>query len=145
MKRYWYAVVSAGLATLARMVLDRVIGYHHPYAAFYVAVLWSAWYGGLGPAVLTTAVGAIAAVLFVAPPPFLDAHGSGALVGLEFYFIVASTGTILMDAQRRAERKSALNAEIAQKRLDQLEHQTAQRRQAVEAMHQIQEQLRFNL
>ncbi len=143
MKRYFYAVVSAVLAGIARVLLDRVFGYHHPYAAFYVAVLWSAGYGGLGPALVTIALGALAAIAFAIPPPFVDAQGFGTLSGFEFYFIVSVTGAILLDAQRRAERKSAVHAEIARNRLSALERETAERRRAEETAQDFEEQLRL--
>jgi PAS domain S-box-containing protein len=142
-KKYSYAALSVAAATAARLVLDRAVGYHHPYATFYVAVLLSSWYGGIGPGLLATALGGIAAVLVVGLHALAAASGVGALVGFEFYFIVSLTGAILFEAQRRAERKSALNADIARKRLDQLEKEIAQRRQAEEAAHELQEQFRL--
>jgi len=143
LERYGYATVSAALATAARLLLERVLGYHHPYATFYVAVLWSAWYGGVGPALLAVGIGALAAVLLVLPPPFLDGQGSGSLVGFEFYFIVSFTGVILLEAQRRAQRNSERNAAIARERLAQLERETAQRRRAEEDARQAEDQLRL--
>ncbi|MCB0088647.1 MAG: response regulator [Caldilineaceae bacterium] len=38
------------------------------FAIFYIAVLVSAWRGGLGPALLTTAVGAVANIVFLVSP-----------------------------------------------------------------------------
>ena len=140
--RYGYAAASAAIATLARVLLDRFIGYHHPYVTFYVAVLWSGWYGGLGPALLATGLGAAATALIVLPSlRFLGMDGN--LAGLEFYFIVSLTGAILFEAQRKAERAAAQNAEEARKRLQQLEYETAERARAEEATQEAQELLRL--
>jgi PAS domain S-box-containing protein len=133
LKRYLCAVLTAALAAFVRVLLDRYIGYHHPYAVFYVAVLISAWYGGLGPGLLAIAVGAAAAVGIAAGNPS----------GLEFYFIVSITAIILFQAQRKAERRSAMYANTARRRLENLERETEQRKSAEAAAYSAHEQLRL--
>ncbi|HJT89411.1 MAG TPA: ATP-binding protein [Bryobacteraceae bacterium] len=116
-RRYGYAVLAAALAVAARVLLDRFLGYHHPYVTFYIAVLWSAWYGGWRSGLLTMALDACAAVFLVLPTlRFIGALGEGNLVGIEFYFLVSLTGIFLFEAQRRAQRRSARNAELARER-----------------------------
>jgi signal transduction histidine kinase len=144
-KRYAYACLSVLGAALARILLDRVFGYHHPYATFYIAALLSAWYGGVGPALLSTLGGAGAIILIAFAPAVVDRGGANALVGFEFYFIVSLTGIILLEAQRRAERRSARLAELARRRLLELEEATGQRlraeaetREALERLHEAQ-------
>jgi PAS domain S-box-containing protein len=140
LRRYGYAVIAVILAIAARVGLDQWFGYHHEYAAFYIAVLFSAWYGGIGPALVATALGALAMILLdfgILP------GASGTMVGLDFYFIVTLTGTILLEAQRRAARRSAENAEMARERLTQLELETAQRKSAEESARAAEEQLRL--
>jgi signal transduction histidine kinase len=143
--RYAYACVSVLVALLARIVLDRVFRYHHPYATFYIAALLSAWYGGLGPALVSTLGGAGAIILLAFAPPFFQSGGASTLVGFEFYFIVSFTGIILLEAQRRAERRSSRNAELARRRILELEEATGQRlraeaeaRDARERLHEAQ-------
>ncbi|MBZ5585385.1 MAG: PAS domain S-box protein [Acidobacteriia bacterium] len=140
--RYGYAAASIAVATFARLILERFIGYHHPYVTFYVAVLWSAWYGGWGPALLATGLGAGAAGLFVLPS-LRSMGAAGDLAGVEFYFIVSLTGAILFEAQRRAERAAAHSAQQARSRLQQLEHEMAERARAEEAATEAEELLRL--
>ncbi len=78
-------------------------------------------------------------------PPILNSGGPGTLVGFEFYFIVCFTGIILLEAQRRAERRSAWNAELARRRMLELEEATGRRlraeaetREARERLHEAQ-------
>ena len=137
-KRYGYAALAAALAAAARIVLGRFAGYHNPYTAFYVAVLWSAWFGGLGPAILTIGLGGAFTALLTFPPAFLRGIEQGSLVGFEFYLIVSLTCAILMYAERKAERMWEYNARIARERLDQLEREMAQRKQAEEHLRQAQ-------
>lgn len=121
MKRYGYAVLSGAAAAGARLLLDRFAGYHNPYTVFYVAVLWSAWYGGIGPALLTIALGVVASA----------ALAPGTLVGFEFYLIVSLTCAILMEAQRRSEK-------VARERLVQLEEACQREKLAEEQVRQAQ-------
>ena len=144
-KRYVYACLSVLAAAVGRVLLDRVFGYHHPYAIFYIAALLSAWYGGVGPALLSTIGGAGAIILLAFAPAVVDRAGANTLVGFEFYFIVSLTGIILLEAQRRAERRSARHADLAQRRLLELEAATGQRiraeaeaREARERLHEAQ-------
>jgi PAS domain S-box-containing protein len=63
--------------------------------------------------------------------------------GFEFYWIVGLAGSILLEAQRRAERRAAANAEIAEERWRALIQETEQRREAEEVAAHAQEQLRM--
>ena len=125
------------------MLLDRVFGYHHQYAVFYIAVLWAAWYAGFGPGVLAISLGGIAVIALAASSPFWKGDAGGGLVGFEFYFIVAFTGAILLRAQQTAHRKAVWNARVASDRLRRLESETEQRKTAQEAVSQTQQQFRL--
>ena len=140
-KRYVYAAVAALAATAMRVFLDRFIGYHHPYVTFYIAVLWSGWYGGLGPALLATLLGTAGAGLVVLPSlGFLRAGGN--LTGLEFYLLVSITGAILFGARRKAQGAVARSAFEARRRLEELEYETAKRARAEDATWEAQRLLR---
>jgi PAS domain S-box-containing protein len=125
------------------MLLDRVFGYHHQYAVFYIAVLWAAWYAGFGPSVLAIVLGGIAVIALAASSPFWKGDAGGGLVGFEFYFIVAFTGAILLKAQQTAHRKAVWNARVASDRLRRLESETEQRKSAQEEVSQTQQQFRL--
>ena len=49
---YGVAVGSVAAAIALRLVLDPMLGTRFPYATLFLAVLVSAWFGGLGPAVV---------------------------------------------------------------------------------------------
>jgi PAS domain S-box-containing protein len=142
LRHYAYAAFAMALASIGGWVLDTIVGYRHPYSVFYVAVLWSAWYGGLRPALLATALGGIAISLL---GTFSTAPGASAsfLTGFEFYWIVCLTASLLFEAERRAQRKSALNAAIASERWRALARETAQREEAEVAARSAQEQFRL--
>src|SRR5512135_3926300 len=54
--RYALAVLIAVLALLLRQVLSPLLGASNPYFTLWAAVVFSAWYCGLGPAVVMTVV-----------------------------------------------------------------------------------------
>jgi signal transduction histidine kinase len=109
--RYGYAIVAAFAATAARVVLASLFGYQHQYAMFYTAVLWSAWYGGLGPGLVTTALGALSvAISTVQPGLFTLGFHKANLTGLEFYVLVTVTTVLLFESERRSRRR-AIEAE----------------------------------
>jgi len=130
------------MAAALRWVLDNLVGYHHPYSIFYIAVLAAAWYGGLGPGLFATALGGIAIFLLglLGKPPHAP---SAFLTNFEFYWIVCLTASILFEAQRRAERRAERNAAIASERWRALARETTQRREAEEAVLLAQEQFRL--
>ena len=59
--RYASAIASVLLATLLRVPLDPFLGSDQSSALYLLAVIFTAWYGGLMPALLATGFGAIAA------------------------------------------------------------------------------------
>ena len=48
----WQRIVVVALATVIRLVLDPFLGDSFPFLAFFVAIVFAAWYGGYGPSLL---------------------------------------------------------------------------------------------
>jgi PAS domain S-box-containing protein len=65
--RYGVAVALSVIALLFAWVFRPAFN-TDVYAVFYLAVIISAWYGGLGPAILAGVVGLIANIVFQVPP-----------------------------------------------------------------------------
>jgi signal transduction histidine kinase len=131
-------VLSAAAAVAARLLLDTVLSYHHPYATLYLAVLWSAWYGGLGPALVTTALGALGAIYFFLPPLHLAAVDKTELLGLEFYFIVSISAAIFSHMLHKARQRATWNARMAQERLTELQREAHERARAEQRLRDTQ-------
>jgi two-component system, cell cycle sensor histidine kinase and response regulator CckA len=66
--RYWVAVVSVAAAIGARLLLDPVLGQQFLFATVLFAVVVTAWYGGLRPALVAVVLGAAASDFFLMPP-----------------------------------------------------------------------------
>ncbi len=75
MKRTWVrpygiAVLTSLLTLLLRFLLEPILGGEAPLLAFIMPVMVSAWYGGLKPGLLSTALSALVGVYFFLPPFF---------------------------------------------------------------------------
>jgi PAS domain S-box-containing protein len=69
MLRYVIAVLAVALALLLTLLLWSVFQ-PHSSLLFLAAVMFSAWYGGLGPGVLSTVLSTLMSVYFFEPPPY---------------------------------------------------------------------------
>ena len=57
--RYAFAVLTAVLALVLRQTLSPLLGANNPYFTVWAAVVFSAWYYGVGPSVVTTLMSAL--------------------------------------------------------------------------------------
>ena len=65
--RYGVAAVVAGLALGIKLLLDPMIPQDVPFLLLFGAVMVSAWFGGLGPGLLTMVLAGLATDLFFLP------------------------------------------------------------------------------
>ena len=66
--RYFGAIAATAIVVMVRYALAPVLGDTAPFIPFVIAVMVSAWYGGLGPGLLATALsGAASTYLFIPP------------------------------------------------------------------------------
>ena len=73
---YGLALGALAAALLFRYLVRDSLGVKVPYLQFYPAILLAAWYGGLGPGVLTTTLAAFTAMYFFLPPDGPGRSGS---------------------------------------------------------------------
>jgi PAS domain S-box-containing protein len=106
--RYGCAVVGIILATGVRLLFDPILEDKFVFTLLIFAVMFASWYGGFGPAVAATLLGAlIAAQLFLAPRGSFAVEGFDNQMGLALYlavsFGIALLGGAMRQAQHRAE------------------------------------------
>ncbi len=141
--KYGPCFVVLGLACLVRWAIDKQLGSFAPYATFYAAVLFSAWWGGSRPALLVLFAGFVCGTyLFVQPRytlslPDLEARAHAAL-----YFFVSSAIALLGGAMHAAKSRAELLAQEAITRQKQLEQEIATREQAIADRKRIEQALR---
>lgn len=105
--RYGLAVALTSIALLCSLALSHWIQ-ESPFSLFLAVVAVSAWYGGLGPGLLATALGGLICATFFLPPfasPTVATITSA--VRLVLFFLVAllisSLSETLREARHRAE------------------------------------------
>jgi PAS domain S-box-containing protein len=98
--RYSLAVLAVLLAALLHVALDPVWGGRIPFVPFYPAVVFVAWFAGMGPGLLATVLSAllITRAWLVAPSVSVEGH----LVALGFFVGAGVTVSFLVAARDRA-------------------------------------------
>jgi PAS domain S-box-containing protein len=105
--RYASAVVWVGLAALLRLAVEPALGSQLPYITFFLAVAFTAWHAGSGPAAFATLLGYVAADrMFLVPR-----SGAEFAVGSVMYFAVCVGMIWLRVLEERARRGMAARAE----------------------------------
>ncbi len=128
--RYAVAVLSVAAGLALRFALSCVLGLSAPYITFFAAVMFAAWYGGLGPGLLASVLSLAAALYFVIPPihSFATARPedtAAAIVFLGVSIFVSILNETLRRSQARSEgrsrelaletsRRAAAEAELAE-------------------------------
>jgi PAS domain S-box-containing protein len=108
--RFGVAVLAVGVALGLKLLLDPLITDQSPFLLLAGAVVVGAWFGGLGPGLLATALGALGADYFFLPP-------EGSFTGLAVAFwplllftlqgiLISSLVEALRSARKRAEQSA---------------------------------------
>jgi len=101
--RYGLAIASVLLAAAARWALHPLLGQRQPFATFYIALIVSAWFGGLGPSLVALALGAVSALAFFTPwSGSPSANRAADLLGTALYVVVGSVLVAYSQAHRGA-------------------------------------------
>ncbi len=102
---YVFAIGAMVAAVLVRLLLSAVLGDQAPYFPFVLAVLASAWYGGLKPGLLATAIGALLGASHFVEPTFSWLPGNRSVVVVTAFFVViGATASLVCEALHSARR-----------------------------------------
>jgi PAS domain S-box-containing protein len=113
--RYGVAVIATIFATLLRKLLDPVLDDTAPFTAYFVAIMFTAWYGGLGPSLVALISGGLlAAYLFIEPRGSPQIHDLEHQVSLGLYVFVGVVVVLLSELLHASRRRTeAARAELA--------------------------------
>jgi PAS domain S-box-containing protein len=104
---YAVAVGCLVLALALRFSLTPILGVHMPTLTFFPAIVVSAWFGGFGPGLLTTALSCvIVQYLFVEPIGRLAISDGASGIGLALFFGFGALTAFLTAVPRESERRS---------------------------------------
>jgi PAS domain S-box-containing protein len=131
--RYALGTVAGVTAVVLRELLNPLFGVHNPYHTAWLAVVFSAWYCGVGPSLVTVLIGATGVWYWFLPPThsFLGkdvAEISGIVGFLIFSGIIIAFG----ESTRRSIFKRQQAEEELRKAHDELEDRVKQRTAALE-------------
>jgi signal transduction histidine kinase len=119
--RYVAAVLATALTLLLRLALNPILGDFMPYVLFCPAVAFSAWYCGVGPSVLSTALALLGADYWILPPLHsLQIVNKAQVVGMVAFLCVSAAMIAMGQAHRRARNE-------LQKSHDELERRVKER------------------
>ena len=119
-RQYSIALATLAVALFTRWLLDPICENHLAFVTLYVALAITAWYGGLGPTLLVTILGGLAAAYAFIPPRgsleiALPLHRFQATYYLIAGIVIGLFGETARAATRRAEAKAE---ETRQKQLE---------------------------
>ena len=123
--RYLFAITTALISLLIRLLLKPYLGLAGPYLLFAPAIMFSAWFGGTGPGLLATLWSCFLALFFLVEPVHsLQVTASSDLVRLSLFALIGGQISILsgklLSAKSQAEA-IARRAEAAVLSLEQSE------------------------
>jgi PAS domain S-box-containing protein len=132
--RYGVAVLAVALVVLLKLLLDPLITQQSPILLMAGAVMVGAWFGGLGPGLLATVLGAFAADYF-----FLEPVGSFALLGVGFlpftlFVLQGLLISVLVEALRSARQRAETGALEIQRKQEELRRSEERFRLLVEGV-----------
>src|SRR6266566_2958598 len=103
--RYGATVLSIVAATAARWLMSYWMGGRgsYPFAPIFIAVIFSAWYGGFGPAIAASLLGLASAILL----PNAQAASGSPFLGLFLYVVVSLSLAVFGGLMARARERIA--------------------------------------
>lgn len=114
--RYGVAIASAGVAFALAITLEHPWVTLSPFFVFYAAVALSSWYGGTGPGILATAIGALAADYHLLEPQgSLAIEHQRDVSRLALFSVVGLLIAALNGALRRAQLRCSVEADAARR------------------------------
>ena len=125
---YGVAILTTILALLLRGIVSPLLGAHDAYHTAWVAVVFAAWYCGVGPAIVTTVLTAIGVWYWFLPPghTFLVADPKAQVTGTIGFLILSGIIIALAEVSRQSKFRSEVEIRErirTEKRLRAREHE----------------------
>src|SRR5262245_5517661 len=98
---YFIAIAATAVAFTARFLLGSTLGDVAPLLIFTLSVMVSAWYGGLGPGLLATALGLILGDYFFIAESFAERIEEGLFLGIGVAISALSQARLSLEAKRQ--------------------------------------------
>jgi two-component system, cell cycle sensor histidine kinase and response regulator CckA len=137
-RRYGIAVLAVAATASLRLILEPWLGQRLPFITLFFGIFVAAWYGGLGPALLATALGTfISAFVFLGSVIRVAGFDRVTLIGLLLFVLTGLAtswlGETRLRAMRLAERtarQAAAEADRADEERERAEDEAAKAEEA---------------
>ena len=129
---YALALLAAAAAVLLRGLLNPMLGNQDPYHTLWLAVVFSAWYCGIGPSIVTILAG-LAGIWYWFLPPFHSFLGKGyrEIFGVLGFLVFSVVIVALGESTRRITVKTREAEEELRRAQEELEDRVRQRTAAL--------------
>jgi len=98
--QYFLAIAATAVAFTARFLLQSVLGDVAPLLMFTLSVVVTAWYGGLGPGILATVLGAfLGAYFFIEPHYTLRIYSGPERIETVLFLVIGISISVLSQAR----------------------------------------------
>ncbi|HEV7517433.1 MAG TPA: PAS domain-containing protein [Thermoanaerobaculia bacterium] len=104
--RYGFALLAVAMAVAVRLPFHGLLHQAVPFLFFFPAIMASAWFGGLGPGLLATAVAAVLADFLYLSPAYTWSFTPLDLVQIALFLAVGSVISGLSQALHAARRRA---------------------------------------
>ncbi len=106
--RFALAVLAVAVAIALRGLLSPLLGLTNPYLTIWAAIVFVAWYCGLGPAAVATVISALAVWYWFLPPihSFRMEDSRREITGLVGFVVLAGFIIALGEANRRSKARA---------------------------------------
>lgn len=102
-ERYALALGVTAVALACRVAFDSIIGDYAPFLIIFPAVIFSAWYCGLGPSIASVVIASLGEMhLLFEPRRALAISRSAELIGATVYLATAAFIVVLAEKNRRS-------------------------------------------
>src|SRR5215468_2979972 len=104
--RYFVAIAATAVVFTVRFLLEPALGDVGQFLLFTLSVVVAAWHGGLGPGLLSTALGAILAEYFFIDPLYsIHAKNPAERIELLLFLGVGTSISVLSQARLSADAR----------------------------------------
>lgn len=105
--RYAFTLLALSLATLLRFALIPFLNLEVPFILYFPTLVLCAWFGGLGPGLVATALGGVIALYFFLPPQYsFELSSPTAAAQLIIFSLAGALISLMAENLHRARRKT---------------------------------------
>ena len=132
--QYGMALVATAIAVLLRLILEPVLGESVQFTSVFGAIVFSVWYGGIGPALFSAILGYLGISWLLLDWQHLLDPTLGSLTSLGIFLFSGTIVVALGEAMQRAQRHAHQSARVAVEKKREAEFRLVEQKRVEEAL-----------